>query len=195
MAARSIITLVALLAAVLAGCGGGYDGGSNGGSNGGAPVPTSSLATAVTTAGAGESAVLANETFISDRTLPSSALSADRLEDAGMATTGGGGSTQMARASSPEVAEWELVSPAADGWLVWRPKVVLDTVADAGPDVSIESVDAVHWPDACLGAAAADEACAEVITPGYLVVLDRSGESIEYHASRAGRYRKVADAE
>ena len=192
MIVRSMITLAVALAFVVAGCGGdGYDGASNGG----APAPTSSLATAVTTAGAGESAVLAGETFVSVRTLPPDALSADRLEDAGTATREGDGTTPMARAASPDVAAWEVVSPAADGWLVWRPKVVLDVLADAGPGARIVSVDAVDWPDACLGAAGPDEACAEVITPGYLVVLDRSGESIEYHASRAGRYRRVADAE
>jgi hypothetical protein len=188
MIARSLVMLVAAPALVLAACGGGYDGASNGGP----PVPTSSLATGVTTAGAGGSAVLANETFISDRTLPPNALSADRLEDAGTATTAGGGDVRMAHASSPDVADWELVSPAPDGWLVWRPKVVLDVLADAGMGARIVSVEAVDWPDACLGMAGPDEACAEVITPGYLVVLDRSGEAIEYHASRAGRYRKVA---
>jgi hypothetical protein len=155
--------------------------------------PTLDLATAVTTAEAGRTAMLAGEAFVSVRTLPAGALSAERLEDAGTAESSEG-PVPMARAASTDVAAWEVVSADDAGWLVWRPKVVLDALEDAGAGATLARVEAVDWPDACLGAARPGEVCATVITPGYLVVVTRGGESIEYHASRAGGFRRVAAA-
>jgi hypothetical protein len=155
-------------------------------------IPTPSLATAVTTAGAGRTATLDVETFVSDRTLPPATLSADRLEDAGTATTSDGTMLPMAQATSSDVEPWEIVSADPDGWLVWRPEVVIDILSDAGPAATLVKVEPVNWPDACIGIDELDVACAQVITPGYLVEVARDGETIEYHASRAGRFRQVA---
>lgn len=164
-----------------------------------AGTPTSSrdtatvgLATAVTTAGAGQRATLDGEAFMSDRTLPPAALSAERLEDAGTATLDDGTTRQMARAMAADIASWEVVSAADEGWLAWRPAVVLEVLADAGPGASLALVETVDWPDACLGATGEGEVCAAVITPGYLVVITLAGERLEYHASRAGAFRRVA---
>jgi hypothetical protein len=52
----------------------------------------------------------------------------------------------------------------------------------------LESVEAERWPDACLGIARPDLACATVITPGWRVVLrDPFGEPHELRASAEGR--------
>jgi hypothetical protein len=68
-----------------------------------------------------------------------------------------------------------LIAPSADepyppavasaiGWLA--------DAAGADPgEVVVESFQAADWPDACLGLAEADEACAGVITPGWRVEL------------------------
>lgn len=188
---RFAAALVVILLTVASGaCG--DDGDDNGGTNvppGGAFTP--GLVTAVTTQDAGLTAVIDAETFVSDRTLPAAALSAERLEDAGSATTADGQTIQMARATSEDVAAWELVSPGEAGWTVWRPQAVLDVMDDAGAGAALVSVEAVDWPDACLGAARADEMCAEVITPGYRIVLEQAGETREYRASRAGQFRRV----
>lgn len=187
---RYLLTAAALVLAVLAVACGGDDA---------AGTPTSStdtgtvgLATAVTTAGAGRTATLDGERFVSDRTMPSAALSAERLEDAGAATLDDGTARQMARATAPDVADWEVVSAAGEGWLVWRPAVVLEVLADVGAGATLVLVEAVDWPDACLGATGEGEVCASVITPGYLVVITLGGERLEYHASRAGAFRRVA---
>ncbi len=150
---------------------------------------TPGLATAVTTEDAGRTAVVGAETFVSDRTLPASALSAERLEDAGTATTGNGETVAMARATSEDVRK--LVSPGDAGWVVWRPQVVLDVLEDTAPGTALISVETVDWPDACLGAARDDEVCAQVITPGYRIIVEQGGETIEYHASRAGELRRT----
>lgn len=46
--------------------------------------------------------------------------------------------------------------------------------------VIVVSVAAMQWPDSCLGAGGVNEACAEVITPGYEVVLRAPGSAGEY---------------
>lgn len=58
-------------------------------------------------------------------------------------------------------------------------------------DIELEAVDVLsfearEWPDACLGLAAADEMCAQVITPGYLVTLRAEGEIHEARTNQDG---------
>ena len=132
---------------------------------------------------------LDGETFIGVRTLPPAALSAEQLEAAGTATAPGGARVQLARASAADVADWELVSVSPDGWRVWRPQAVLDAVAAAGGGASIVAVERTSWPDACLGAARPGEVCAQVVTPGYRVVLSRDGKAMEYHTDLHGGAR------
>jgi hypothetical protein len=48
------------------------------------------------------------------------------------------------------------------------------------------SVEQVEWSDACLGLAQADELCAQVITPGWLIVLAAEGERFEVHSDQSG---------
>lgn len=52
--------------------------------------------------------------------------------------------------------------------------------------VTVESFDATEWPNACLGLSAAGEMCAEVITPGYLVILNAEGETHRARTNRDG---------
>ncbi len=53
--------------------------------------------------------------------------------------------------------------------------------------VEVVAVEAVEWPDACLGAAGPDEMCAQVITPGYKITLAVAGQEYVYHTD-AGPY-------
>jgi hypothetical protein len=135
---------------------------------------------------------LDGEKLAAVRSLPLAALAADRLEAAGTAEEAGGGQVSVARASSGGVAPWEYVSSTADGWRVWEPKSVGDARADAGAGASIVSVEAVDWNDTCLGAARDGEVCAQVVTPGYRIVVTRGGSRIEYHTGRIAGFRRVA---
>lgn len=47
--------------------------------------------------------------------------------------------------------------------------------------------EAMTWPDACLGIHTPGVACAEVITPGYLILLSAQGNTYEYHTDQASR--------
>jgi len=53
--------------------------------------------------------------------------------------------------------------------------------------ISVESLEAREWSDSCLGLPQEGEACADVITPGYLVVL---GDSFVYRTDMRGNIRR-----
>jgi hypothetical protein len=52
------------------------------------------------------------------------------------------------------------------------------------PDITVVSVEAVEWRDASLGCPQPGMAYAQVITPGYLIVLEAGGKTYEYHAGQ-----------
>jgi len=60
----------------------------------------------------------------------------------------------------------------------------LDLKEDA---ITAKTVDSVQWPDACLGVARPDVACAEVITPGYRIILEANARTYEYHTDGGSR--------
>ena len=53
--------------------------------------------------------------------------------------------------------------------------------------IEVVSVKAVDWPDTSLGCPEEGMMYAQVITPGYLVVLGVEGEEYQYHTDTAGR--------
>jgi len=53
--------------------------------------------------------------------------------------------------------------------------------------VRIVSVEKVDWPDPCLGVPDPLELCAQVVTPGYRIVLDADGQQIIYHTDETGQ--------
>ena len=53
--------------------------------------------------------------------------------------------------------------------------------------VRIVSVEKVDWPDPCLGVPDPLELCAQVITPGYRIVLNANGQQVIYHTDETGQ--------
>lgn len=49
--------------------------------------------------------------------------------------------------------------------------------------VTVRSVESVDWPDASLGCPQPGMMYAQVITPGYRIVLEADGQRYEYHGS------------
>jgi hypothetical protein len=79
-------------------------------------------------------------------------------------------------------------APAATPAL--RPIAVQLAVADAAGQLGIAadaitvlSVEAVEWGDASLGCPEPGMMYAQVVTPGYRIVLEAGGQTYEYHAS------------
>jgi hypothetical protein len=56
-------------------------------------------------------------------------------------------------------------------------------------EVKLVSIAAKDWPDACLGVPGRGEACAQVITPGYEMVLDLEGAHYFYHTDEGTNVR------
>ena len=52
--------------------------------------------------------------------------------------------------------------------------------------VAVVAAAPTEWPDACLGAGAPAEACAQVVTPGYVVTLRVDGQEYTYHTDPGG---------
>ncbi len=52
--------------------------------------------------------------------------------------------------------------------------------------IKILSTEAVEWPDACLGVSRLNVACAQVITPGFRIVLEANRLQYEYHTTQDG---------
>jgi hypothetical protein len=50
--------------------------------------------------------------------------------------------------------------------------------------VRLVSVEAVEWPNSCLGIIKKGAACLQVITPGFKVIVEAGGQRLEYHTNR-----------
>jgi hypothetical protein len=61
-------------------------------------------------------------------------------------------------------------------------------------EITIVSVEAVEWPDGCLGVRTPGIMCIQVITPGYRVILEANGELYEYHTNETGSQVILAGA-
>jgi len=57
--------------------------------------------------------------------------------------------------------------------------------------ITIASVEAVEWPDASLGCPELGMVYAQVITPGYRIILTVSGEQYEYHSDNEARQLRL----
>ena len=61
--------------------------------------------------------------------------------------------------------------------------------------LTVTSVKATDWPDACLGLAGPQEVCAQVVTHGYQIILSNQGKQIEIHTDSTGQSVRMAGAE
>lgn len=53
-------------------------------------------------------------------------------------------------------------------------------------DIKVSGIAAVDWPDACLGVITPGEVCAQVVTPGFKVLLVVGGALYEFHTNAKG---------
>ena len=58
--------------------------------------------------------------------------------------------------------------------------------------ITVVSVEAVDWPDGCLGVQTPGVMCTMVITPGYRVILEADGKQYEYHTNASGDAVRLA---
>ena len=55
--------------------------------------------------------------------------------------------------------------------------------------ITVQVVEPIEWPDASLGCPQPGMMYAQVVTPGYRIVLEVNGKSYEYHAGGGGIVR------
>jgi hypothetical protein len=53
-------------------------------------------------------------------------------------------------------------------------------------DVQVVSIQETEWRDACLELGQANEACAQMMVPGYRIVLEVEGQQYVYHTDQTG---------
>jgi hypothetical protein len=128
---------------------------------------------------------------------PLSSLSASEVESAGSGETQGSPVDVFRLRSGGK--DWEVLTRSGR-WLTWEPlaldearRQLSDSLGMPEAQVSVERVERVEWPDACLGAASDHEVCAQVITPGFRVVLGARGGEYVYHSDLQGNVRRAAD--
>jgi hypothetical protein len=95
----------------------------------------------------------------------------------------GGGLVTKPRAEEWQNAPQAALSARAD--LAQRLQIDADTI-------KLVSVEQVDWPDACMGIQTPGVMCAQVITPGYKVVLEANGKQYEYHTNESGSVVRLA---
>lgn len=61
-------------------------------------------------------------------------------------------------------------------------------------ETEVISVEAVDWPDACLGVYSPEIMCATVITPGYRVILAVDGQEYEFHTNHDSSFIQLFSA-
>jgi len=89
-----------------------------------------------------------------------------------------------------DVEPVDPVEPVADARNVFA-AVIADAAARLGvPEEEIEIVEVTErqWPTSALGCPEPGAFYAEVITPGYLVILDAAGRTLEYHTDEGDAF-------
>lgn len=91
-----------------------------------------------------------------------------------------------------------ITRPEAEAWgkapvAAVKARADLTNRLNIDPDtIKLVSVEAVNWPDGCLGVQTPGVMCTMVITPGYRVILEADGQQYEYHTSASGDAVRLA---
>ena len=121
------------------------------------------------------------------------------------ATPGEATATPMAEPATPTQAVMPNPSPTptTDSACVQKEtrspviaacEALADRFGRSPAEVLVASVTPKQWSNSCLGLAGPEEVCAQVITPGYEVVLELDGAMYTYHTNEGTGVRLDEDA-
>jgi hypothetical protein len=103
---------------------------------------------------------------------------------AATATSGGGGNTNGGNGGA------NVPGDAEDAVLAAKEDIVNEIYEGRTIDeITVVLVTPQQWPDACLGVPEEGEACAQVITPGFEIVLELEGAHYTYHTDEDSTVR------
>jgi Ferritin-like domain len=91
-----------------------------------------------------------------------------------------------ANAGEPRAVPPAAGTPGASGDTASLTAAIANDLSVPTEAVQVVSIEPRNWPDSSLGCPQPDMLYAQVVTPGYLVVVDVSGERIEYHTDERG---------
>jgi hypothetical protein len=77
----------------------------------------------------------------------------------------------------------ENIPPAAVQEVVTKLSQDIDVTID---EIEIVDFEQVEWKDACLDIPSEGPVCAQVVTPGFRVVLEANGQQYEFHSNEDG---------
>jgi uncharacterized protein involved in copper resistance len=111
---------------------------------------------------------------------------AQQEEDVSPLQTPASSESSEADQSPVQASPLEPSDPAGEA--VKAAKSYLVEELDLSPNlISVAKVEAVNWSDASLGCAEPGKAYAQVVTPGYRILLEAEGEQYEVHTDEAGK--------
>jgi len=90
--------------------------------------------------------------------------------------------------STPQSLMMEQVTPTlVRGDLTWEESILVTGLSEelgvAVDQIMVAEVEAVTWPDGCLGVGKIGVMCTQALVPGYRFVLDVDGMQYEYHTN------------
>jgi hypothetical protein len=91
-----------------------------------------------------------------------------------------------ANAGEPRVVPPAAGTPVASGETASVIAAIAQDLGVPPETVQVVSIEPRNWPDSSLGCPQPDMLYAQVVTPGYLVLVDVSGKRIEYHTDERG---------
>jgi len=91
-----------------------------------------------------------------------------------------------ANAGEPRVVPAVGGTPVASSEPAWLTAAIAADLGVPPETIQVVNVEPRNWPDTSLGCPKPDMLYAQVVTPGYLVLVDVSGKRIEYHADERG---------
>ncbi|MEN4012099.1 MAG: hypothetical protein AB1453_06540 [Chloroflexota bacterium] len=68
---------------------------------------------------------------------------------------------------------------------------IADRIGTNADQLHLREITAVEWPDGCLGLAAPDQMCIQVITPGYRLIVEAEGKTYEVRTNLDGSMVKI----
>lgn len=97
-------------------------------------------------------------------------------------------------------AATETPGPQTDNEMMDNPAVqalVKNLAAEfevAAEAITVQGVRATEWPDTCMGLHVSGMACAEAITPGYIIYLQMESTLMVFHSNEDGSRTFLASA-
>lgn len=100
------------------------------------------------------------------------------------------GTIETAATATPEApstnGEADAITDAATAFLAGELNV-------PESEIAVVSAEMVEFSDSCLGLGGPAESCLQVITPGWIIMVDVNGQSYEVHTDETGQQVRVAD--